>query len=203
MVLGREHLEVARRQLPDLSEDQFIVEPVGGDTAPASAFHAHAPAPPGPRGRHDRPPADHYIPGHGRLCAAPRAAPSNGRGRATHLVTIGIRPTRPEVGYGYIYAGDRAGSPRLRFRVGRFVEKPDEAKAALYLAEGNYLLEQRHLRVARRRGACGHRAAHAGACPRTSEIDGAAGSGRRGEGGKRLQGSSRDIHRLRTHGEGR
>src|SRR3546814_1766896 len=55
------------------------------------------------------------------------------------LVTFGIEPTRPETGYGYIESGDPLpGVPAVR-RIRRFVEKPDAATAAGYLAAGGFL----------------------------------------------------------------
>lgn len=53
------------------------------------------------------------------------------------LVTFGIVPTGPETGYGYIAVGEALG--RGASKVGRFVEKPDLAKAELFLAEGGYV----------------------------------------------------------------
>ncbi len=55
-------------------------------------------------------------------------------------MTLGVKPTRPETGYGYIRAGDLADTayPGLR-RVSRFVEKPDRARAKRYLDSGRYL----------------------------------------------------------------
>ena len=64
------------------------------------------------------------------ISAVPRAPPP----RAGTLVTLGVAPTRPETGYGYIRRGDPVGPhhPGM-FRVRRFVEKPDAlARAALF-----------------------------------------------------------------------
>jgi len=55
------------------------------------------------------------------------------------IVTFGIRPDRPETGYGYVLAGrERADAPGVH-AADRFVEKPDAATAAAYLADGRYL----------------------------------------------------------------
>jgi len=56
---------------------------------------------------------------------------------AGHLVTVGIRPSRPETGYGYLELGSAADGVAREVR--RFVEKPDRARAEQYLADGNYL----------------------------------------------------------------
>ena len=60
--------------------------------------------------------------------------------RAGVLVTLGVRPTRPETGYGYIQVGAPLGQahPKLH-RVRRFVEKPDASRARRYLRHGGYL----------------------------------------------------------------
>ncbi|MCA9539487.1 MAG: mannose-1-phosphate guanylyltransferase, partial [Myxococcales bacterium] len=86
-------------------------------------------------------PADHHIgnaPGFRRLMAAAAE-----RARAGEIVTLGIRPTRPETGYGYIRY-DRAEALLTDdgvevCRVERFVEKPPREVAAEYLASGRYL----------------------------------------------------------------
>ena len=54
------------------------------------------------------------------------------------IVTLGIKPTRPETGYGYIAAGDQIMTDKEIFTVDAFKEKPDRETADRYLAEGNY-----------------------------------------------------------------
>ncbi|RPI44363.1 MAG: mannose-1-phosphate guanylyltransferase/mannose-6-phosphate isomerase, partial [Betaproteobacteria bacterium] len=81
-------------------------------------------------------PADHVI----TDIAAFRSAAARGLADADagKLVTFGIRPTRPETGYGYIHAaGAQAGQDGAR-AINAFVEKPDAAAAARYLATGEY-----------------------------------------------------------------
>jgi mannose-1-phosphate guanylyltransferase len=139
VVLGEEHVDVARRQLPELSEDQFIVEPDGRDTGPCIGFTALQLNRRDPESVMIVLPADQYIPDTDAFAACASEAVRCAR-QGDHLVTIGVTPTRPEVGYGYIHAGDRTGIALAGscFRVNRFVEKPDEARAAQYLADGNY-----------------------------------------------------------------
>ncbi|MGD0489188.1 MAG: mannose-1-phosphate guanylyltransferase [Syntrophorhabdales bacterium] len=139
VVLGAEHVDVARRQLPELSEGQFIVEPEGRDTGPCIGFAALLLHRLDPEAVMVVLPADQYIPDTDAFVATASVAAGCAR-QGDHLVTIGITPTRPEVGYGYICAGDRTGIAQTGscFRVRRFVEKPDEVKAAHYLADGNY-----------------------------------------------------------------
>jgi mannose-1-phosphate guanylyltransferase len=83
-------------------------------------------------------PADHHIPDVRAFAADARRA-----ARAAHeagvLVTLGVRPTRPDTGFGYIQQGPAVG-PRFPglHRVRRFVEKPDLARARRYLRSGGY-----------------------------------------------------------------
>ncbi len=138
VVLGEDHVDVASSQLPDLSRDRFIVEPEGRDTAPCIGFAALLLRLRDPEAVMVVLPADQYIPDKEAFVATASAAVEQARQKEC-LVTFGITPTRPETGYGYIYATERIGGvgPSC-FRVGRFVEKPDETKAAQYLADGNY-----------------------------------------------------------------
>ncbi len=138
VVLGQEHLDVARSQLTDFAADQFIVEPVGRDTAPCIGFAASILRRMNPDALMIVLPADHYIPDPDAFARTMSVAVSCAEG-GDYLVTTGIRPTRPETGYGYIHANETMtiGSSGC-YRVNRFVEKPDEEKAVRYLAEGDY-----------------------------------------------------------------
>jgi mannose-1-phosphate guanylyltransferase/mannose-6-phosphate isomerase len=81
-------------------------------------------------------PSDHYIGDEGEMDnALLHALPAAREGL---LVTFGIRPTRPETGYGYIRLG-AAVKGQAVYRAQAFVEKPDRATAATYLDAGNYL----------------------------------------------------------------
>jgi mannose-1-phosphate guanylyltransferase len=124
-----------------LEEKQIIGEPRGRNTAPAIALAAQL--------LKDKAgdqavmmvfPADHYIGDQERFHAhLQRAAECAADGS---LVTLGIRPTRPETGYGYIQGGSplpATGAQQLAaFKVKRFVEKPDYRTAATYLMDGGY-----------------------------------------------------------------
>ncbi len=58
--------------------------------------------------------------------------------RKGYIVTLGIKPDRPETGYGYIKAGKSIGIGTESYKVERFTEKPDADTARHYLSEGNY-----------------------------------------------------------------
>ena len=138
VILGKEHLAVARKQLSDLPERQFIIEPEGKDTAPCIGLAAVTLSRLDPDALMVVVPADHYIPEPDAFAKTIGMAADCAR-QGDYLVTIGIRPTRPEVGYGYMFAEGAAGAlSGAALPVTRFVEKPDEAKAAEYLADGRY-----------------------------------------------------------------
>ncbi|NOY56039.1 MAG: mannose-1-phosphate guanylyltransferase/mannose-6-phosphate isomerase [Actinobacteria bacterium] len=120
-----------REQAPGAT---LIIEPVGRNTAPATALAALYSTADGTDPILLVMPADHVIKDlDAYLDAMARAIPHADAGR---LVTFGIVPTAPETGYGYIEQG---GSIADAYRVARFVEKPNAAIAANYIASGRYL----------------------------------------------------------------
>ena len=144
IVCGPKHAAAARRMLPQLPKENFIVEPCARNTAPCVGLAALHVAAMDPGGIMAMLPADHHI---GRPAAfrdaIAAAAQLAERGA---IATIGIQPSRPETGYGYLKLGPRLaargakGKGRLQaFKVERFVEKPDVVTAARYLADGGYL----------------------------------------------------------------
>jgi mannose-1-phosphate guanylyltransferase/mannose-6-phosphate isomerase len=112
----------------------ILLEPAPRNTAPAIAAAALWAL---NRGEDDPllvMPSDHLIEDEAAFCAAVETALLAALGG--NLLTFGIRPTRPHTGYGYIQAvngGD--GQPR---QVERFIEKPDAARAAEFVADGRY-----------------------------------------------------------------
>jgi len=137
LVCGAEHA-AAMRRASGLAADRVLVEPCGRNTAPAVALAAARVAADDPDAVLTILSADHRIPDAAAFAASVRkAAPAAAAGA---LVTLGVRPTRPETGYGYIRLGRPAGGdfPGLH-RVARFVEKPSRARAERYLARGGFL----------------------------------------------------------------
>ena len=123
------------RQLPKLPSRQVIAEPAGRNTAPAIGLAAFLLLRMDPQAVLGLFPSDHVI-------AEPekfRATLNHGIAIAAaggNIVVLGIRPTRPETGYGYIEAGQKCGDGSLRVR--RFTEKPDPARARQFVEAGNY-----------------------------------------------------------------
>lgn len=114
---------------------RIVIEPEGRNTAPAVCVAAHVIAAQDPDGVLLVLPSDHLLSDDDAFHAAVGAAAAAARGG--QLVTFGIRPDRPETGYGYIELSGPAGAGVQPFR--RFVEKPDAATAAEMVASGRYL----------------------------------------------------------------
>ncbi len=141
VVCGPAHAPAVRRMLPELPAGNVIVEPCARNTAPCVGLAALHVARRDPRGVMAMLPADHHVARPAAFRAAVAAAARLAREGA--IATLGVRPDRPETGYGYLQLGEalpgRAGGKPRGHRVARFVEKPDHATAARYLAGGGYL----------------------------------------------------------------
>lgn len=140
VVTGREYRALTLEQLPGIPEDNIIIEPEGRNTAPCIGLAAVT-----LQQRFGNPtmivvPADHMIKEEDRFIDTLQAASALARA-SRGLVTVGITPTRPETGYGYLKIGEKVdyGQPLEAYKVSRFVEKPDTEKALAFLEEGGYL----------------------------------------------------------------
>jgi mannose-1-phosphate guanylyltransferase len=123
------------KQLPKLPKAQVLAEPVGRNTAPAIGLAAFLLLREHPDAVIGMFPSDHVIADEKRYRATiERGIEIAAAGK--NIVVLGIRPNRPETGYGYIEAGRAFGGGALRVR--RFTEKPDSETAASFVAAGNY-----------------------------------------------------------------
>jgi mannose-1-phosphate guanylyltransferase len=138
IVCGHEHAKEVRVR-SGLASNRVLVEPQRRNTAMAAAWVAERIAAEDAESVIAILPADHHVPREKAFAAAIRKA-ARAAQHAQVLVTLGVRPTRPDTGYGYINVGSKVGArfPGLH-EVSRFVEKPDRAKALRYVASGSYL----------------------------------------------------------------
>lgn len=140
-VITAGHLaEGVRSQLPDLPEENLLVEPQGRDTAPAVAWATLEVAK-----KHGEDavvgffPADHWIADEAAFCQtlthAAELAVAEGA-----IATLGITPTYPSTGYGYIEQADQVGTygDLPAYKVSRFTEKPDKETAESFIASGRF-----------------------------------------------------------------
>jgi mannose-1-phosphate guanylyltransferase len=132
---GQALLEGTARELPAVPAMNLLAEPVPRNTAPCIGWATATIA------RHEPDalimvlPSDHFIRDEAGFRAVVTRALEGAA--AGYLTTVGIVPTRPETGYGYIEVGAEL-RPGLR-GVARFVEKPDRARAEEYVAGGKHL----------------------------------------------------------------
>jgi mannose-1-phosphate guanylyltransferase len=139
IVTAADQEAAVRAEIPDLPPENIIAEPVARNTAPAVGLGAVAAARrTGPEAVIAVFPADPYIGDEPAFDRLVRAALVEARETIT---TIGVRPTHPETGFGYLRLGaklPRAGADPVH-EVGGFVEKPDLPTAQRYLSSGDYL----------------------------------------------------------------
>jgi mannose-1-phosphate guanylyltransferase len=133
-----------RKQLPKLPKENVIAEPIGRDTCAAVTLGAALVGARSTTGVMAVLPADHVIPEEKKFQQVlSDAFDLASRGQA--IVTIGIKPTEPATGYGYIQVGEPLPAPQggkpyktTFFRAERFVEKPNFEKALEYVNSGQY-----------------------------------------------------------------
>lgn len=132
---NREYGPIIKEQIPDLPAQNIIEEPSGKNTAPGIGLASlHMPLDEVMASLH----ADHFIANEEGFRQALLAAEQVAR--QGYLVTLGIKPDKPETGYGYVQGAEELGvyNQRRVFRAARFLEKPDLATAEKFLASGEY-----------------------------------------------------------------
>lgn len=138
-VTNREYVFATRdeyRAVAAEGQNVFLLEPSARNTAPAIAMAAlYVEAHHGADAVMLILPADHVVEPPAAFAAAVEAARRLAEGG--RMVVFGVKPNRPETGYGYIECGAAIGDGI--FDVARFVEKPPLAQAQQYVAKGNYL----------------------------------------------------------------
>jgi mannose-1-phosphate guanylyltransferase len=133
-VTAASHAAAVRREARGLPRRNVLVEPEGRNTAAAIALAALTIARTSPDGAMAVLPADHVV-GDDRAFRTTLARAFALAEATDRLVTIGVAPTYPETGYGYIQIG--APLDPDGYAVTRFVEKPDAARATALLARGD------------------------------------------------------------------
>jgi len=136
VVTGADFVDLVKAQLPDIPASNILGEPVGRSSAPAAALAVARISQDEPDAVVLATPADSYISDAAAYCDyVALAAEAAGSGC---IVTLGVVPSRPETGFGYIKRGGRVETARGAYWVERFTEKPDFATAARYIAHGGY-----------------------------------------------------------------
>jgi mannose-1-phosphate guanylyltransferase len=136
VVTGVAHAAAVARQLPALPEANVLVEPSPRDSCAAIALAAAVIAKRDPGAVMGSFAADHLVRDPARFAEIVREAVAGALGGL--LMTVGITPTRPETGYGYLRCGGQTSEGPVR-RVEQFTEKPPQDVAVSYVESGNYL----------------------------------------------------------------
>lgn len=138
VVTNQEYEDKIRDELKDIREENIFTEPANKETATCIGLSAAKLL------KKDKDavmivlPSDHYIEGDkSYLQTLEQAVEIADKKRA--IVTIGIEPTRPETGYGYIEMGNRVNGHIPTFKIARFTEKPNLEVAKDFLLKGTYL----------------------------------------------------------------
>ena len=137
VVTSEKYIDIVREQLPEIPESNILAEPCARNTAPCIAFACWKIKKKHPNANVVVTPSDALVIDTGEFRRVVEKA-LRFTDDSSAIVTIGIRPTRAETGYGYIAAADQLQTDKEIFTVDAFKEKPDKETAEKYLLEGNY-----------------------------------------------------------------
>lgn len=135
VVTNRDYYHLVKSQLPQLADDQILLEPIGRNTAPCVAYAAQKIFLKNPEANLVVSPADHVILKEEEFQRTIRAGLEATASRPI-LLTLGIRPSRPDTGYGYIQYKDGEGDLR---KVKTFTEKPHLDLAKKFIESGDFV----------------------------------------------------------------
>ena len=141
VVTNAAYVDIVKKQLPEMLENHILAEPAARNTAPCIAWACWRIKAEDPEANVVVTPADAVVmnPEEFRRVIGNALAFTE---KSDAIVTIGIKPSRPETGYGYVEVDTQAiqqSSNQEICRVAAFKEKPDLATAERYLEAGNYL----------------------------------------------------------------
>jgi len=137
--LGGNYLKTARQQLPQIPKKNYIIEPVGKNTAPAIALASLIIRKRNPNAIIASIASDHEVLKEDVFAKNLKLAFKIVSEHPKFLITIGLQPTYPETGYGYIKTGEPYENYDQTYWVEKFVEKPNELVAQTYFQTTKYL----------------------------------------------------------------
>lgn len=138
---GEMYVDLVKEQLPELPEQNIIIEPEGRNTAPCIALSAFVIKKYYKDANMIVLPSDHLISDEDEFRNVIKNADEFVKENKEAIITLGMEPTRAETGYGYIRYGkdEKVINNHKVIKVDAFVEKPNKEKAKAYIKEGNYL----------------------------------------------------------------
>lgn len=138
VVTNKDYIDGIKEELPEIKEENIFMEPSNKETATCIGLSAVKLL------KKDKDavmmvlPSDHFIQQEKLFVDTLKQAVQIAE-RKRDLITIGVNPTRPETGYGYIQMGNRINGEIPTYKVARFTEKPNYEVAKDFLIDGNYL----------------------------------------------------------------
>jgi mannose-1-phosphate guanylyltransferase len=138
IVTNERYYELVKSHLPQVRDAEILLEPTGRNTAPCIAYAAY-------KIRQRTPDACILVAGSDYLILNTDALRKNVELGLDHcrseqvIITLGVRPTRPETGYGYIQFIEDSTKGKAIFKVKTFLEKPDLALAQTFFESGDFL----------------------------------------------------------------
>ena len=137
MITNEAYEEMVAKQIPSLSKDRLLLEPVRKNTAPCIAYACHKILAMDTNASVAILPSDHVITNEEKFSSALQKALKISEKKDV-ITTLGIRPTRPDTGYGYIQFLEEKEEDGL-FKVKTFVEKPPLEMATTFYQSGDFL----------------------------------------------------------------
>ncbi|UXP33208.1 mannose-1-phosphate guanylyltransferase [Reichenbachiella agarivorans] len=135
VVTNHQYADLVKEQIPDMSDNQILCEPSRRNTAPCIAYAAYKIHQKNPNAVMVVTPADHVVFQNDKFAKITQVA-IDAADRSDKIVTIGIKPTRPETGYGYIQYLESEGDVK---KVKTFTEKPQLELAKTFLESGDFV----------------------------------------------------------------
>ncbi|TFV93130.1 mannose-1-phosphate guanylyltransferase [Algoriphagus kandeliae] len=136
VITYRKYVHLVKEQLPELEDHQILSEPNRKNTAPCIAYAGYKIHSIKPGASMIITPSDHLIQQEGKFFSAIKNAIKAAQ-TEERLITIGIKPNRPETGYGYIQYVEGSGKEALKVKT--FTEKPNVKLAKTFLESGDFV----------------------------------------------------------------
>lgn len=139
VVTNEKYADIVRQQLPEVPAGNVLCEPCRRNTAPCIAYVSWRIKKKDPKANVVVTPSDHIVVNGEEFRRVVNQC-MKFTSETDSIVTLGMKPTRPETGYGYIQADLSTSSPRNKeiFRVDSFREKPSQEKAMEYIRNKSY-----------------------------------------------------------------
>ncbi|MCW3118588.1 MAG: mannose-phosphate guanylyltransferase, partial [Chitinophagaceae bacterium] len=138
VVTNKAYKNLVKQQLPDIQDDQILLEPIGRNTAPCIAYACYKIEKINKNARIVVAPADHIILKEDKFVETINQA-LEACATENILITLGIKPSRPDTGYGYIQYMDGNGSKSNLKKVKTFTEKPHLELAQKFIESGDFV----------------------------------------------------------------